>query len=237
MSGSRLFTAIAVIAFITAARGAPQEVIEALVRYKQQCIAMSGSTEGYKEILNAIPNIKTCIFKRVDILEIEQDATSISESKVDRKIFFDKYCPRFNESVGCFDDLFEGMAKCTGEDSDEIFPVLRDVAYGIEWLEEPLEKFLVTRLQEFLEESMEKFLDESPEELLEEFLEEFLEDILEKSLKNFLEESLEEFLEESLKKILEQSLAKSLEEFLELSLEEYLEEFLEELLEEPFKNL
>lgn len=131
MSGSRLFAAISVIAFIGVVHAAPQEVIEALVRYKQQCIAMSGSTEGYKKILNAIPKIKTCIFKRVDILEIEQDATSISESKVDRKIFFDKYCPRFNESVGCFDDLFEGMAKCTGEDSDEIVPVLRDVAYGI----------------------------------------------------------------------------------------------------------
>lgn len=131
MSGSRLFAAIAVIAFISVVRAAPQEIIEALLRYKQQCIDLSGSDEGYRQTLVAIPEMKICIFNKVDVLEMQQEVTSISESKSDRKMFFDKYCPQFNESVSCFDDLFESVAKCIGEDSDQIVPVFRDVAYGV----------------------------------------------------------------------------------------------------------
>lgn len=131
MSGSRLFAAITVIGFIAVVHAAPQEMIEALLRYKQECIAVSGSDEGYRQSLVAIPVMKECMFNRIDFSEIKIAGTSITESESDRKDFLDKYCPQFNESVSCFDDIFEGVAKCMGEESEKIVPVFKDMAYGV----------------------------------------------------------------------------------------------------------
>lgn len=92
---------------------------------------MSGSDEGYQKTLESLQGARNCILNRIDVLELQLDASSMFQSEGSRKTFFDKYCPKFNESVSCLDDVFEGLAKCTGQEDEETVPVFRDMAYGV----------------------------------------------------------------------------------------------------------
>ncbi|XP_062559457.1 27 kDa glycoprotein-like [Armigeres subalbatus] len=123
-----VFTVAAVIG-VSLARPSTEQMMEVLLRYKQLCINMSGSDEGYRETLPAISEARTCLFDRIDLPQMKLDASTLTETS--RKEFFDKYCPKFNESVSCLDGVFEGISKCTGEEEEKMVPVYKAVAYGV----------------------------------------------------------------------------------------------------------
>lgn len=39
--------------------------------------------------------------------------------------------PKLNAAVDCFNDVFEGAAKCSTEAYDKLVPILKNVMYGL----------------------------------------------------------------------------------------------------------
>lgn len=107
----------------------PAELVTAMLEYREKCIAVSGSDAGYQQILDSIQPAKTCVQNRLDMQQLQIDAIQLSSGP--RKPFFDKYCPKFNESMSCFDDTLEGVAKCIGDDVDQVKRILKNMAYNL----------------------------------------------------------------------------------------------------------
>lgn len=105
------------------------EVVSLMLQYREQCIATSGSDEGYRQVLQSIQSAKICVLNRIDMQQLQMDAVELANGA--RKPFYDKYCPILNESVSCFDDTFEGIAKCLGHDTDRVKGVLKTMAHNL----------------------------------------------------------------------------------------------------------
>lgn len=118
-----------VAAFIGATQAVPAEIVAVMLEYREKCIAVSGSDVGYQQILASIQPARTCILNRLDVLQLQIDATQLVSGS--RKPFFDKYCPKFNESMSCFDDTLEGVAKCVGDDVDQVKAIVKSVAHNL----------------------------------------------------------------------------------------------------------
>lgn len=120
---------LVVAAFIGAAQAVPAEVVSQILEYREKCIAWSGSDEGYQQFLQSIQPAKICVLNRMDVQQLQMDAMELASGA--RKPFFDKYCPIFNESMSCFDDTLEGIAKCVGDDGDRVKAILKTLAHNL----------------------------------------------------------------------------------------------------------
>lgn len=91
--------------------GGPTEVAmqEALLKFKTACVEISGSDAGYEKAINALSPTIQCVIERFDTVSFSLDLPDTAEA---RKTITDQYCPAFNESVACFDEMLEGIAMC-----------------------------------------------------------------------------------------------------------------------------
>lgn len=91
--------------------GGPTEAAmqEALLKFKNACVEISGSDAGFEKAINALSPTIQCVIERFDTVPFSMDLPDTVES---RKTITDRYCPAFNESVACFDDMLEGVAMC-----------------------------------------------------------------------------------------------------------------------------
>ncbi|XP_065092555.1 27 kDa glycoprotein-like [Ochlerotatus camptorhynchus] len=128
MSG-KFLVVLAVAAFIRATQAMPAELVAVMLENQEKCIAMAGSDEGYQQMLGSIQMARTCVLNQLDVQQLQIDAMQLAQGS--RKPFFDKYCPKFNESVSCFDDTFEGIAKCSGDDVDKVKALLKSMTHGL----------------------------------------------------------------------------------------------------------
>lgn len=128
MSGKCL-AILVVVAFLGATQALPQELVSVMLEYREKCIERSGSEEGYQQILESIQPAKICVLSRLDVQQLQVDAAQLVSGA--RKPFFDKYCPKFNESIDCFDSTIEGIAKCAGDSADQVKEILKSVFHNL----------------------------------------------------------------------------------------------------------
>lgn len=66
----------------------PAEIPAEMLEFREKCIAVSGSEEGYQQILDSIEPAKTCVLNRLDVQQFQIDAEKLESGP--RKPFFDK---------------------------------------------------------------------------------------------------------------------------------------------------
>lgn len=95
-----------------ASLGGPTEAAmqAALLKFKNACVEISGSDAGYEKAIEALSPTIQCVMERFETVQFTMDLPDTAES---RKTIVDQYCPAFNESVACFDDMLEGFAMCS----------------------------------------------------------------------------------------------------------------------------
>lgn len=85
---------------------------EALLSFKNVCVKVSGSDAGYRKTISSLSPAVQCMAESVNTLQFAMDIAENPDTAEGRKALIDKYCPAFNESVACFDDVLEGVAMC-----------------------------------------------------------------------------------------------------------------------------
>uniref|UniRef100_A0A1Q3FQ72 Putative conserved secreted protein n=1 Tax=Culex tarsalis TaxID=7177 RepID=A0A1Q3FQ72_CULTA len=85
---------------------------EALLTFRSTCEEVSGSDAGYRKTISSLTPAIQCLAENVDTLQFSIDLADGSDTAEARQQIIDKYCPAFNESVACFDDVLEGVAMC-----------------------------------------------------------------------------------------------------------------------------
>lgn len=95
-----------------ASLGGPTEAAmqAALLKFKNACVEISGSDAGYEKAIEALSPTIQCVMERFETVQFTMDLPDTAES---RKTIVDQYCPAFNESVECFDDILDGFAMCS----------------------------------------------------------------------------------------------------------------------------
>ncbi|XP_058834230.1 uncharacterized protein LOC131691673 [Topomyia yanbarensis] len=91
-------------------------VQQMMVQYRQFCVNQSGSDEGFSQIISSLQPAKKCVMQYVYLPQFKIDV----QTSNNRKELFDNYCPKFNESLVCFDGMIQGVAKCIGQDMDDV---------------------------------------------------------------------------------------------------------------------
>ncbi|XP_062558647.1 27 kDa glycoprotein-like [Armigeres subalbatus] len=104
---------------------AQQAATAALLRYREVCVNISGSDEGFYQFVGSIQPSRACV---VDSLRTIFQTAPAEKNASD---FFKKSCPKFNETVSCFDEVIEGIAKCTSEDYQTLVNILNEILYGV----------------------------------------------------------------------------------------------------------
>ncbi|XP_065081862.1 27 kDa glycoprotein-like isoform X2 [Ochlerotatus camptorhynchus] len=107
----------------------PAELVALMLEYQEQCIAVTGSEEGFQQMLGTFQMARTCLLSHLDEQQLQIDAMQLTYES--RKPFFDKYCPKFNEQISCFDDTLEGIAKCITDDVDKFKAIIKSIAYDL----------------------------------------------------------------------------------------------------------
>ncbi|XP_065090968.1 27 kDa glycoprotein-like [Ochlerotatus camptorhynchus] len=128
MSVNKLIVLLSVAYFIGAAQGLPQESVAIMMQFQQTCIDTSGFDEGYRQLLVSLEPAKSCLLNRLNVQQLQLDMKLVVSGS--RKQFFDKYCPQLHESLSCFEDAFEGVAKCAGNDTDQVMVLIKEMSHG-----------------------------------------------------------------------------------------------------------
>ncbi|XP_019933293.3 uncharacterized protein LOC109623244 [Aedes albopictus] len=130
MSGALIFILTVATIFGGVIQAAPPDAATvALLLFRERCVNVSGSDEGFYQLFSSVEPAKACLFEHVG--EFQQEPLPPIDDYESRKEFFDRICPKVNESVSCFEDVIEGAAKCTTEAHDKLTPVINDILHGL----------------------------------------------------------------------------------------------------------
>ncbi|XP_058838172.1 27 kDa glycoprotein-like isoform X2 [Topomyia yanbarensis] len=100
-------------------------ITDMLHQLRASCVERSGSEEGFRQIMTSIQSIKSCAKQYVDVPKLKTDLKTMTREN--NKELFENYCPQFNKSKVCFEDIIEGVATCAGQDADETRAIANDM--------------------------------------------------------------------------------------------------------------
>lgn len=131
-----LVTAFIGAAFAYVPYGVRDDAVSAnvmmLLQYREMCVDLSGSDAGYRKLISSVVPAKDCVMRKINVpaLKLHLESTA-NESQ---KELIDTYCPQLNSSLGCLDDVKEGMAMCMGGDTNTNKQIITEMlANLLEW--------------------------------------------------------------------------------------------------------
>ncbi|XP_001654694.2 uncharacterized protein LOC5573564 [Aedes aegypti] len=129
--GSEIIFILAVTAMFGIVQAAPPDgTTIALLNYREKCINVSGSDEGFYQLFGSIKYAQTCLLDHMEEA-YQQGVPEIDEYYETKNDFFANFRLKLNAAVDCFNDVFEGAAKCSTEAYDKLVPILKNVMYGL----------------------------------------------------------------------------------------------------------
>ncbi|XP_029718387.1 uncharacterized protein LOC109429238 [Aedes albopictus] len=130
MSGGIIFILTVATIFGGVIQAAPPDAATVgLLLFRERCVNVSGSDEGFYQLFRSFEPAKACLFEHVG--EFQQEPLPPIDDYESRKEFFDRVCPKINESVSCFEDVIGGAAKCTTETPEKLVTIISDILHGL----------------------------------------------------------------------------------------------------------